>query len=121
MYNKSWLNTTFCIFLVVGSLVGCGGNNNTTPASPPAPAASSPAMEAVNAEAENLYRKNCIVCHAADLSGQSGPNLQKIGGAMTAEEIHAKIANGGGGMPGFKNSLTEDQITTLTNWLVTKT
>lgn len=118
--------------ILVLSLSACGGNNGnnnenvtpTMPASPAAspPAATTPAAGTVNAaEAENLYRQNCIACHAADLSGGMGPNLQKIGGEMTVAEIHDKIVKGGGGMPGFENKLTEEQITAITGWLASKT
>jgi cytochrome c551 len=107
---------------LVLSMAGCGGsNNNTAPVSPTTPAASSQPAGTVNAEAESIYSANCIVCHAADLSGKSGPNLQHVGSNMSADELRNKIANGGGGMPAFKSSLTEEQINALTQWLVTKT
>jgi cytochrome c551 len=109
--------------MLVFSLAGCGGsknNGNTTPSSPAAPAASSQAAGSVNAEAETTYRTNCITCHATDLRGGVGPNLQHVGGQLTADEIHNRIANGGGGMPAFKGTLTEDQINALTAWLAAK-
>jgi cytochrome c551 len=72
------------------------------------------------AAAEALYKNACIGCHAADLAGGVGPNLQKVGGEMTAEQIHDKIANGGGGMPAFKDQLTDAEIESLTSWLSAK-
>jgi cytochrome c551 len=121
MYKKG-LVTLLCTMLVF-SMTGCGGsknNGNTTPSSPAAPAASSQAAGSVKAEAETTYRTNCITCHAADLHGGVGPSLQHAGGQLTADEIHSRIANGGGGMPAFKGVLTDDQINALTAWLAAK-
>ncbi|MHA6480738.1 c-type cytochrome [Paenibacillus sp. strain BS8-2] len=72
------------------------------------------------AAAEALYKNSCIGCHAADLAGGVGPNLQKVGGEMTTDEIHDKIAKGGGGMPGFKDQLTDAEIDSLVGWLAAK-
>ena len=72
------------------------------------------------AAAEEIYKNSCIGCHAADLGGGVGPNLQKVGSEMTADQIHDKIAKGGGGMPAFKGQLSDDEITALTNWLAAK-
>ena len=70
--------------------------------------------------AEATYKAQCVGCHAADMSGGVGPNLQKIGGKLTVEQISTQIHNGGGGMPAYKGTLTEDQITALTDWLAAK-
>ncbi len=118
--------TILCATLAL-SLTGCGGNgdndnqnNATTPVSPGAPAGTpDPAAGTVSAEA--VYSTSCITCHAADLSGGMGPELQKVGSRMTADEIGNRIANGGGGMPAFKGNLTDDQINALTQWLAAKT
>ena len=120
---------------IVLAASACQRNNNgapddTAPVSPPAgtapagtaPAASptgtAPAAGTVNAEA--VYQKQCIACHAADLHGGVGPNLQKVGSTMAADAIAAKISAGGGGMPAFKGVLTDDEINGLADWLSTK-
>lgn len=76
------------------------------------------ATTTVNAEA--VYKQNCLACHAADLSGQAGPNLQKVGAKRTPEEISNIIHNGGNGMTAFKGILSEDEIKSLTDWLAAK-
>ncbi|MFC5650314.1 c-type cytochrome [Paenibacillus solisilvae] len=116
------------LFLLVTAFIviaaGCGGNNkNNTNA--PAPAnntgTNGNAGNTTNAaNAEATYKAQCVGCHAADLSGGVGPNLQKIGGSLTAEQISTQIHNGGGGMPAYKGTLSEDEITALTNWLASK-
>ncbi len=114
------------LFLIVVAFIviaaGCGGNNkhnapapaNNTGANEPAP------MNNTTTTAEATYKAQCVGCHAADMSGGVGPNLQKVGGQLTAEQISTQIHNGGGGMPAYKGTLTEDQITALTDWLAAK-
>jgi cytochrome c551 len=120
--------TTLPLVLVMAAILlaaaGCGGNNNTNNAPPPANNSNNapeapPAGNAgtVDATAEAVYKQQCISCHAADLSGGVGPNLQKIGATMSADQISTQIQNGGGGMPPFKGTLTDDEITALTDWL----
>ena len=114
------------LFLIVVAFIviaaGCGGNNknnapapvNNTGANEPAP------TNNTTTTAEATYKAQCVGCHAADMSGGVGPNLQKVGGQLTAEQISTQIHNGGGGMPAYKGTLTEDQITALTDWLAAK-
>lgn len=117
--------TTWMLALAIAGLMliaaACGGaKNNNAPESPAPPAESNaPAgnQGTTDATAESVYKQQCVGCHAADLSGGVGPNLQKVGGQMSADQISTQIQNGGGGMPPFKNTLTADEITALTNWL----
>jgi cytochrome c551 len=107
---------------------GSPGGSPSAPAaspggSPPGSPAGSPAASPGTggaAAAQALYKQNCIACHAADLRGGVGPNLQKVGARMTAEQIAARINAGGGGMTAFKGVLTDAQIHTLADWLSTK-
>lgn len=69
---------------------------------------------------ELLYRQSCLSCHGADLSGRSGPNLQKVGSTYSEAEIKDIIQNGKGRMPSFKSRLTDEQLDELTQWLATK-
>jgi mono/diheme cytochrome c family protein len=66
------------------------------------------------------FRTKCAMCHGPDGSGSEvgksmnvpdlrSPVVQKLPDAQLAEVI----ANGKGGMPSFKNSLSQDQIHTL--------
>ncbi|UUZ86586.1 cytochrome c [Paenibacillus sp. P26] len=73
-----------------------------------------------NPDAAAIYKQQCLSCHAADLSGKVGPNLQKVGAKLTKEQIAGKIEAGGGGMPAFKSLLNGQQIDTLASWLADK-
>jgi cytochrome c551 len=123
--------------ILVLPMSACNRNNNGAPdanppasspaASPGAPAASpsgspvgSPgASPSGSVDAQAIYKQNCIACHAADLRGGVGPNLQKVGARMSADQIAAKITAGGGGMTAFKGVLTDAQIHSLADWLST--
>ncbi|MDU5145133.1 MAG: cytochrome c [Paenibacillus dendritiformis] len=105
--------------LVIG-LAACGSPNNQGAGTNQgtAPGQTTPPPAAVDAAA--VYKQNCLVCHGANLEGQVGPNLQKVGATRTPEEISAVIHNGGNGMTAFKGVLSEDEISALVEWLSAK-
>lgn len=72
----------------------------------------------VNAEA--IYKKQCLSCHAADLRGKVGPGLQEIGSKMTEQQLFGMIHDGARGMPAFKKVLNAEEIQALSQWLSTK-
>ncbi|MBO9609892.1 MAG: cytochrome c [Paenibacillaceae bacterium] len=101
------------------SLAACGGGSGNKEESGASPGASAAPVFA-NAEVETLYKTNCLSCHGDTLGGKIGPSLKKIGGKLTADKIAAKIENGAGTMPAFKNKLKDTEITALADWLATK-
>ncbi|WP_414055944.1 cytochrome c551 [Macrococcus equi] len=48
---------------------------------------------------EAFANSSCIGCHGKDLEGGSGPNLTKVGGKYSEQEILKIIKNGKGAMP----------------------
>ena len=63
----------------------------------------------------------CGGCHAfakAGTNGNVGPNLDQS--KMTVEEAAAQIANGGNGMPAFKDRLSREQIQALAKYVAGK-
>ncbi|TDM48326.1 cytochrome c [Macrococcoides goetzii] len=48
---------------------------------------------------EAFANSSCIGCHGKDLEGGSGPNLTKVGGKYSEQEILEIIKNGKGSMP----------------------
>ncbi|MDO3676373.1 c-type cytochrome [Paenibacillus ehimensis] len=113
--KQAWMPLAIGLLLLAGLATACGGDKSSAPANAPSKTA---AGEASNAEA--IYKANCVSCHGADLSGKVGPNLQKTGAKLSQEQISAKIQNGGGGMPSYKNTLKEPEIQALTEWLSAK-
>ncbi|MFC5647669.1 c-type cytochrome [Paenibacillus solisilvae] len=68
-------------------------------------------------EAVALYKKQCMSCHATDLSGRVGPSLQEIGSRLTEEQLIMIIQEGEKGMPSYKNRLEQEEIEGLAQWL----
>ncbi|MDQ8736113.1 cytochrome c [Paenibacillus sp. LHD-38] len=119
-YKNKWV-LLLSAFTLILALSACGNGNNTNNGAnteTPAENTGNNGNTTVNtAEAESLYGKNCVSCHAVDLSGANGPNLQHVGKEMSVEQIKTQINNGGNGMPGYKGQLTDEEITLLTDWL----
>ncbi|MFC3344575.1 c-type cytochrome [Paenibacillus abyssi] len=97
-------------------LSGCGASTDKSE-----PQTGTDAVETGQfAAAQKIYKQNCMTCHGADLQGQRGPNLQKIGSSLNEEQIAGYISNGRGGMPPFKTVLTDEEIHELAAWLASK-
>lgn len=113
---KRVLLTTLCLISVSSLFIGCAHKTEPTPDSTTVP------EETVNINAEALYKQNCISCHGTNLEGilPGKTNLQKVGAKLTKDQIVNKIQNGGNGMPPFKNTLQNEEINTLADWLATQ-
>ena len=103
------------------------GNGGTQPtASPAATAKATPTPDEL-AEAKTTYDQICANCHGE--KGEGGP--VKIEGkrlkvpslteghglSHTDAELAKQIANGGDGMPAFKDRLNQDQINALVRFI----
>jgi mono/diheme cytochrome c family protein len=70
-----------------------------------------------------LFQRQCAVCHGRGGEGQqigtlSVPALSAGRPASDSDErLFAQISNGGGGMPSFKFSLTDEQIKDLVRFV----
>ncbi len=68
--------------------------------------------------AQSLYTANCAGCHGAQGQGGTGPALAGNRNAARAENVRSVIQYGRGAMPGFGASLSEEQLDTLTDYVV---
>src|ERR1700726_4736426 len=77
-----------------------------------------------SAASSATFRTKCAMCHGQDGGGSEvgksmnvpdlrSPAVQKLPNA----ELAQVISNGKGGMPSFKNSLSEDQIHSLVSYV----
>ena len=58
-----------------------------------------------------VFADNCATCHGSlGTGGNGGPDLTSIPSAKTGAVVTKQVTNGGGGMPAFKGTLTEQQI-----------
>lgn len=67
---------------------------------------------------EDIYKQTCIGCHGDQLQGGVGPNISKIGGKLSEDEIKNTILNGKGNMP--PGLLPADQAAKMAKWLAEK-
>ncbi len=66
------------------------------------------------AAGEAVWADNCAGCHGLDGSGANGgPNLVGNEQAMDAARVRGQVTNGGGGMPAFKDTLSQEQISNV--------
>lgn len=69
----------------------------------------------VSDDPEEIYASNCASCHGDDLSGAMGPDLTKVGGDLSEDDIDNVIMNGQGQMPAGLVSAEEAAL--LSEWL----
>lgn len=126
--KHSAITLLLCAVLIL-ALGACGksNDNKTGQSTSPSPGTSaSPGGTAgggeTTAQAEQVYKANCLACHGANLEGNMGgnSNLTKVGARRSKDQIHTQIANGGNGMPAFKGKLSDAEINSLADWLAAK-
>ena len=63
------------------------------------------------AAGQSVFADNCAGCHGSlGTGGNGGPDLTTIPEAKDTAKVIEQVKNGGGGMPAFKNQLTNKQI-----------
>lgn len=63
------------------------------------------------AAGKEVFAEECSVCHGATgHGGNGGPDLRTMPLAKTQEGAEGQVTNGGGGMPAFKGTLSEEEI-----------
>ena len=106
--------------IVVASALAAGCARNTDNAPPNNAGGTSGGGAQANAEA--VYKQNCVSCHGDNLEGRlpGNTNLQNVGSRLSRDQIYNRILNGGNGMPAFNGTLSADQINALADWLSAK-
>lgn len=68
-----------------------------------------------------VFAANCAICHGATgHGGNGGPNLATIPSAKETSTVFHQVTYGGGGMPAFAGTLTQQQINDVTAYVVQK-
>jgi mono/diheme cytochrome c family protein len=66
-----------------------------------------------------VFSENCSVCHGATgAGGNGGPDLNTMPLAQTEEGTIQQVTNGGGGMPAFQGTLSEEEIENVAAYVV---
>lgn len=68
---------------------------------------------------KEVFAENCSVCHGADgLGGSGGPDLTTMPLAKEQAGAEGQVTNGGGGMPAFGGTLSEEEIANVAAYVV---
>jgi heme/copper-type cytochrome/quinol oxidase subunit 2/cytochrome c553 len=68
---------------------------------------------------KEVFAENCSVCHGSDgLGGSGGPDLTTMPKAQEQAGAEEQVTNGGGGMPAFKGTLSEEEIANVAAYVV---
>jgi mono/diheme cytochrome c family protein len=71
------------------------------------------------AAGKEVFSEQCSVCHGADgLGGNGGPDLTTMPKAKEQAGAEEQVTNGGGGMPAFKGTLSEEEIKNVAAYVV---
>jgi cbb3-type cytochrome c oxidase subunit III len=95
------------------AVAGCGGDDGGGGGADTGTTEEQQTDTAVQAGAEGkqLFTENCGGCHTladAGTNGQQAPNLDEA--KPDEATVQTQVTNGGGGMPAFKDRLSEQQI-----------
>src|SRR5699024_5861133 len=66
-------------------------------------------------DSDEIVQSTCATCHGDDLSGDTGPDLTKVGDELSEDEIHDVIDNGKGAMP--PGLVEGEEADKLAKWL----
>jgi cytochrome c oxidase subunit I len=102
--------------LLVGTLAllgaGCGGDDDSGTAEPPAATATTGGEGGDATKGEQVFASaGCGGCHtfaAAGSTGNVGPNLEDA--APSFDAVVEQVTNGGGAMPAFGDELSDQEI-----------
>jgi len=116
------LSLTLILFLGACGQKNQAGENQGTTGGTTTGGATTGGTSGGTANAEAIFKQNCVACHGNNLEGKLGPNtnLQKVGAKLSKDQIVNQIKNGGNGMTPFKGVLSDDQINALADWLAAK-
>jgi sulfite dehydrogenase len=104
------------VTLVVGvGATACGGDDEST--SPTTDTTTT--TEETTAVGREVFVANCGTCHTlsdAGTTGAIGPSLDEID--LSTDEIEAQVRAGGGGMPAFEDTLSDQEIQEVAAYVV---
>jgi alcohol dehydrogenase (cytochrome c) len=69
----------------------------------------------------HIFSANCSICHGpTGHGGNGGPDLTMIPSAKNLQVVVGQVTNGGGGMPAFKGTLTQQQIKDVATFVTSR-
>jgi mono/diheme cytochrome c family protein len=105
--------------LLVASLmmgVSTGARAADEPAAEAAPAEAAPAAEKPKIDVRKLFATNCSWCHQ-DYGRRAADGPKLAGTHLTEEQVIEQISKGKSPMPGFRKTLSKEQIEALAKYI----
>ena len=103
-------------------LAACGGDDSsdtgTASSTSAAPASTGTSTGGAAPDGAQIFAATCASCHtlkAADSTGQTGPNLDDL--KPDVATVEQQVTNGGGGMPAYKDQLSPEEITAVSEYV----
>ena len=111
---------TVSLLALALALAGCGGDNGEEAEQPRVPTRTETAARQTG---EAIFSANCGGCHtlaAAGTNSAVGPNLDEHmkEHMLGMPQVEEQVRNGGGGMPAFEGKLTDAQIKSVAEYVV---
>jgi mono/diheme cytochrome c family protein len=97
------------------ALAGCGGDDDAdddAAAPPPAETEEPPAGDGeASPQGREIFIGSCGGCHVLDDAGTSGTVGPPLDGHdLSQDDIETQVREGGGGMPAFEGTLSDEEI-----------
>src|SRR5688500_5476197 len=92
-------------------LAACGGDDGGDSGGESAGPPPQQVVDSGNpADGEQVFADNCASCHGGDGGGGTGPKLQGEDAYTDPETVVSQVREGGGGMPGFADQLSAQEL-----------
>jgi mono/diheme cytochrome c family protein len=127
-YSQGMRRLCASLSIAVLLLAGCGGDeeeagggagNQTATQEAPATTQEAPTTtQPATAQGKQLFTDNCAGCHTladAGATGKNAPNLDEL--MPSLEQVRRQVTNGGGGMPAFRDKLSEEEIAAVAEYV----
>lgn len=94
----------YLLFIVIAvALVGIGGYSRFVAGNAPAPSSG-----------EAIFDDQCSTCHG--VNGEGIPAWKAKVNSMSLAQVQDRVRNGGGGMPSFSKTLSDQQVTAVASY-----
>ena len=116
--RTSIATATALLLLAPFARAGGASDAQTAGPAPRAPAVASDSFDALEAEGEEIYNRDCASCHGADGTGDgAGPALVGNPALANKEHVVRRILTGGKGMDPFGKTLSDRDVAAVATFV----
>jgi cytochrome c553 len=118
-----FVSILIAVGLIISYVVLPGGGSSAAPARGTTHAGDSSSKNTSGSASagQAVFASNCSTCHGATgHGGNGGPDLTAIPSAQNRQRVIRQVTKGGGSMPSFKGTLSDQQIRDVAAYVTTK-